>query len=163
MNMDPAECRERMSKLIAEESAGLAQLGDLLEHEHGLLAAGDVASLGAAINERERCVGRIARIDEERRAICRALNLPLDAKGLETLLRWCDPQGTLSSRWGECAAAATRCRVLNDRNGALVSTQLQHVRARLGALLQSTRETLTYRRNGAYSQGTIGRVVTAEA
>jgi flagellar biosynthesis/type III secretory pathway chaperone len=161
--MNPAQCRERMSKLIAEESAGLTQLGELLEHEHGLLAAGDVTNLSAAINERQRCVGRIARIDEERRSMCRALNFSLDAKGLEALLRWCDPQGALSSRWAECAAAATRCRVLNDRNGALVTTQLQHVRARLGALLESTRETLTYRRNGGYNQGSVGRMLAAEA
>jgi len=152
-----------MSRLIAEESTGLLLLSELLEREHGLLAAGDVTGLTAAINERQRCVGGIARVDEERRSICRALNYSLDAKGLEALLRWCDPQGTLSSRWADCAAAAARCRVLNDRNGAMVSTQLQHVRARLGALLQNTRESLTYRRNGGYSQGSVGRVLAAEA
>jgi flagellar biosynthesis/type III secretory pathway chaperone len=152
-----------MSKLISEESSGLTQLGDLLEHEHGLLAAGDVANLETAINERQRCVGRISRLDDERRALCRALNVSLDAQGLEKLLRWCDPQGTLSTRWGECAQAAIRCRVLNDRNGALVSTQLQHVRARLNTLLQSTRETLTYGRKGGYSQSSVGRVLAAEA
>jgi flagellar biosynthesis protein FlgN len=161
--MDPAQCREKMTKLIAEETSGLALLSDLLEREHGLLTAGDIVNLGGAINERQRCVGRIARIDDERRTLCRALNLSLDAKGLEKLLRWCDPNGTLSTRWAECAAAAARCRMLNDRNGAMVSTQLLHVRARLGTLLKSGRETLTYRRNGGYSQGTIGRVLTAEA
>ena len=161
--MDPAQCRERMSKLITEESGGLMQLGELLEHEHGLLAAGDVVNLEAAINERQRCVGRISRVDDERRDMCRALNLSLDAQGLEQLLRWCDPQGVLATRWAEVAAAATRCKVLNDRNGALVSTQLQHVRARLGTLLQSTRETLTYRRNGSYGEGSVGRVLAAEA
>lgn len=161
--MDQAKVRERMATLISEESSGLAQLGDLLEHEHGLLAAGDVVSLEAAINERQRCVGRISRIDEERRGLCRAFNVSLDAQGLEKLLRWCDPQGTLSARWAECAQAAIRCRVLNDRNGALVSTQLTHVRARLGTLLQSTRETLTYGRRGVYNQGSVGRVLAAEA
>ena len=161
--MDPAQCREKMATLITEESTGLAQLIDLLEHEHGLLVAGDAVALGAAINERQRCVGRIARVDEERQAMCRARNLPLDATGLESLLRWCDPAGTLSARWAECAAAATRCRMLNDRNGALVGTQLQHVRARLGTLIQSSRETLTYRPNGAYSQGAVGRMLATEA
>lgn len=161
--MDRAQCREKMATLIAEESTGLAQLIELLEHEHDLLVAGDAVALGVAINERQRCVGRLTRVDEERQAMCRARNLSLDATGLESLLRWCDPAGTLSAHWAECAAAATRCRMLNDRNGALVGTQLQHVRARLGTLIQSSRETLTYRPNGAYSQGTIGRMLTIEA
>ncbi len=161
--MDPALCREKMSKLINEETTGLAQLMQLLEHEHGLLVAGDAVALGAAINERQRCVGRISRVDDERRMLCKARNLPLDAKGLESLLRWCDPAGTMSARWAECAAAANRCRMLNDRNGALVGTQLQHVRARLGTLIQSSRETLTYRRNGGYGQGTTGRMLATEA
>ncbi|HVW67825.1 MAG TPA: flagellar protein FlgN [Steroidobacteraceae bacterium] len=161
--MDPLLCRDNMSRLISEESGGLAQLAELLEREHGLLMAGDVVHLQAAINERQRCVGRIARVDEERRAMCRARNLPLNAQGLEALLRWCDPEGILSSRWAECAAVANRCRQLNDRNGALVSTQLQHVRTRLGTLLKNGRETLTYRPNGEYSQGTVGRMLTTEA
>ena len=79
--MDPAQCREKMSKLITEESTGLARLIELLEHEHGLLLAGDSVALSAAINERQRCVGRIQRVDDERRAMCRALNLTLDAPG----------------------------------------------------------------------------------
>jgi flagellar biosynthesis protein FlgN len=161
--MDQAQCREKMGKLITEESTGLAQLMDLLEHEHGLLVAGDAVALGTAIIERQRCVARIARVDDERRALCRARNYSLDAQGLESLLRWCDPAGTLSTRWAECAAAAARCRMLNDRNGALVGTQLQHVRARLGTLIQSGRETLTYRRNGGYGQGTVGRMLATEA
>jgi flagellar biosynthesis protein FlgN len=161
--MDPAQCREQMSRLITEESTGLAQLTGLLEHEHGLLISGDISGLQAAINERQRCVGRIARVDEERRALCRALNLPLDAKGLERLLRWCDPQGALSGRWAECATAAVHCRMLNDRNSALVNTQLHHVRTRLDTLLQSSRDTLTYRRNGAYGEDPVGRVLATEA
>jgi flagellar biosynthesis protein FlgN len=161
--MDPAVCREKMSKLITEETSGLAHLIELLEHEHGLLLAGDSVALSAAINERQRCVGRIQRVDDERRAMCRALNLTLDPPGLEKLLRWCDPAGSLSSRWAECAAAANRCRMLNDRNGALVGTQLHHVRARLGVLIQQGRETLTYRPNGAYAQGTVGRMLAIEA
>jgi flagellar biosynthesis/type III secretory pathway chaperone len=161
--MDPAACREQMAKLITEEARGLAQLNGLLEHEHGLLAAGDVVSLEAAISERQSCVGRIARVDDERRALCHALNLPLDAKGLESLLRWCDPEGTLNGQWAECAAAATRCRTLNDRNAALVNAQLSNVRARLGTLIQGGRESLTYRRNGAHGEGSVGRVVATEA
>ena len=44
--MDPAQCREKMSKLITEESTGLATLIELLEHEHGLLLAFDEVQTG---------------------------------------------------------------------------------------------------------------------
>jgi flagellar biosynthesis/type III secretory pathway chaperone len=88
---------------------------------------------------------------------------PLDLKGLEALIRWCDPQGTLAGGWAKCSAAATKCRQLNDRNGALVAARLTHVQARLGTLIESRRETVTYGPKGGYSQPSSGGVVTTEA
>jgi len=67
-----------------------------------------------------------------------------DLKGLEELIRWCDSKGTLARGWAECSAAADKCRQLNDRNGALVAARLTHVQARLGVLIESHRETVTY-------------------
>jgi flagellar biosynthesis/type III secretory pathway chaperone len=87
----------------------------------------------------------------------------LDLEGLERLIRWCDPDGILAGGWAECSAAAARCRELNDRNGALVAARLQHVQARLGTLIESHRETVTYGPRGAYSQTSSGRVVATEA
>jgi hypothetical protein len=97
-------------------------------------------------------VARIFRVDEERRALCLDLGHPLDLKGLEDLIRWCDPKGTLAGRWAECSDAAARCRKLNDRNGALVAARLKHVQARLGTLIESRREAVTYGPRGAYTR-----------
>jgi flagellar biosynthesis/type III secretory pathway chaperone len=88
---------------------------------------------------------------------------PLDLKGLEALIRWCDPNGTLTGGWAECSAAAGKCRQLNDRNGALVAARLTHVQARLGTLIETHRETVTYGPRGGYSQPSSGRVVATEA
>jgi flagella synthesis protein FlgN len=161
--MEPAQCRETLRRLISDEHVALNELATLLDREHGFLVANDVVSLEGATRERQRCVARIFRVDEQRQTLCRDLKQPLDVKGLEAILRWCDPQGTLSANWGECSAAATRCRTLNDRNGALVGARLKHVQARLGTLIDSRRDAVTYGPRGAYGQTPAGRVVTTEA
>jgi flagellar biosynthesis/type III secretory pathway chaperone len=161
--MEQSECRERLARLIHDESKALNELAVLLDREHSYLEANDVASLEGAARERQRCVGRIFRVDEERRALCRDTGRSPDLKGLEELIRWCDPKGTLAGGWAECSAAAGRCRGLNDRNGALVAARLTHVQARLGTLIQSRREAVTYGPKGRYSQASSGRVVATEA
>jgi flagellar biosynthesis protein FlgN len=161
--MDQAKCREKLGRLLSDESSALNELSALLDREHGFLEANDVVSLEGAARERQRCVARIFRVDEERRSLCRDMGQPLDVRGLEQLMRWCDPKGTLVAGWAECAAAASKCRQLNDRNGALVAARLQHVQARLGTLIANRRETHTYGPRGAYSQASSGRVVATEA
>ena len=135
----------------------------LLEREHGYLEANDVVSLEGASRERQRCVARIFKVDEERRALCIELGYSVDVKGLEDLIRWCDPKGTLAEGWADCSSAAARCRQLNDRNGALVAARLQHVQARLGTLIQGRRDSVTYGPRGAYGASGSGRVVATEA
>jgi flagellar biosynthesis protein FlgN len=161
--MDQAKCREKLGRLVMDEASGLNELSTLLDREHEFLQANDVVSLEGATRERQRCVGRIFRVDEDRRNLCRDLGYPLNLKGLEDLIRWCDPQNTLAGRWVECTHAAARCRQLNDRNGALVAARLKHVQARLGTLIESRREAVTYGPRGAYGHNSAGRVLTTEA
>jgi flagellar biosynthesis protein FlgN len=161
--MERTECREQLGRLISDESRALDELSVLLEREHGYLEANDVVSLDGATRERQRCVARIFRVDEQRRLLCHDLGYSLDLQGLEKMLRWCDPRGTLAAAWAECSAAAAKCRQLNDRNGALVGARLKHVQARLGTLIEGRREAVTYGPRGAYAQASAGRVVTVEA
>ncbi len=161
--MDQTQCRNTLGNLIKDENIALNELSALLDREHGFLEANDVVLLEGAARERQRCVARITRVDEERRTLCRDMGRSLDPQGLEDLIRWCDPRGTLAARWAECAEAAARCRSLNDRNGALVAARLKHVQARLGTLIASRREAATYGPRGAYSQASTGRVLATEA
>ena len=161
--MDQAQCRARLGQLIRAENAALNELSSLLDSEHAYLEANDIVALEGATRERQSCVARIFSIDEERRGICRDTGQPLDLNGLQQLIRWCDPQGALAEAWAESSSAAARCRQLNDRNGALVAARLKHVQARLGTLIESRRETVTYGPRGAYSQAPSGRVLATEA
>jgi flagellar biosynthesis/type III secretory pathway chaperone len=155
--MDPTTCRDQMGRLIQEETTALGELAVLLEREYAHLQASDVEALGSAMRERHRCVARILNVDDERRGICRALGRPHDLKGLESLLLWCDPHGTLAGAWAGCTAAAIKCRGLNDRNGALAGARLQNVQARLGTLIDGRRETVTYGPRGTCSVGGVPR------
>jgi flagellar biosynthesis protein FlgN len=132
--VDPVACRVHFDKLLAEENAALAQLETLLDREHELLVANDVDGLESAGVARQNCVGTLVRAEDERRSLCRMMNVPADQQGLERLLAWCDPSRTLRRRWAECAERAARCRNLNDRNGALVTARLKNVEGMLDVL-----------------------------
>lgn len=149
--MDQQTCRAQLGRLIEEETTALGELAVLLEREYTHLQAGDVESLTQAVRERHQCVARILKVDDERRVLCRTLGRPHDLKGIEALLRWCDPEATLVAAWAACTAAAVKCRGMNDRNGALAGARLQNVQARLGALIDGRRETVTYGPRGTCS------------
>src|SRR5262245_24086977 len=89
--VDPGVCREHLQKLLTEEFNALTQLETVLDREHELLVANDVDGLDSASDSRQACVAELLRIEDERRSLCRMMNVPTDAQGLERLLRWCDP------------------------------------------------------------------------
>jgi len=161
--MQPGACREHFGQLLSDEIAGLTELTGLLEHEHELLVANDVNALEEAMRARQNCVTRIVKVDEERRSLCRMLGYSADVPGIEKLLRWCDPHSTLAARWAECNARTSRCRELNDRNGALVGARLKRVQSLLGTLVGRSRESNTYGRRGAQITGSTGSVIKTEA
>ena len=106
--MDPQTCRAQLSRLIQEETAALGDLAVLLEREFTHMQDNDVEALREAMRDRQQCVARILKVDDERRGLCRTLGRPHDLKGLEALLAWCDPEHTLGGAWAGCTAAAIK-------------------------------------------------------
>jgi flagellar biosynthesis protein FlgN len=148
--VDPNVCREHLAKLLAEEVSALTRLESLLDREHELLLANDVEELDRAGHARQACVGDLVRIEDERRSLCRMMNAPTDAIGIDRLLTWCDPSHTLKRRWAACAEQATRCRERNDRNGALVAARLRKVEGMLDVLTGRAHQPKVYGRQGAF-------------
>lgn len=161
--MDPLACREHLGRLLAEESACLARLEELLLREHELLVANDVAALEKAGQERQALVGALVRIEDERRSLCRMHDRSPDAIGLGQLLAWCDSQGTLRKQWAECAVRAGKCRENNDRNGALVIARMKRVESLLAVITRPCEAAKTYGPQGACAAPLAGRVFAAEA
>jgi flagellar biosynthesis/type III secretory pathway chaperone len=129
-----------------------------------LLVANDVDALEKAMQNRQIVVGRLLNIEEERRSLCRAHGRSADAAGVQQLLAWCDPRGSLREKVSESTKGAIRCRTLNDKNGALVMARMKRVEGLLGALTgQRAEAPATYGPKGYFSAPRSGRVVATEA
>jgi flagella synthesis protein FlgN len=161
--LEVTACRDALESLLNIEVSALGELAGLLDREHGLLVANDVETLEAVMEQRQVSVGRLLRAEDERRNLCRMHGRGVDAAGIGQLMAWCDPRGTLKSRWEECAQGAARCRELNDRNGALVMARMKRVESLLTVLTGQPQEAATYGPKGAYAAVRSGRVLATEA
>jgi flagella synthesis protein FlgN len=157
-------CREALGSILTTEVAQLAELASLLEREHEALVANNIETLEGLMAQRGLATSRLLDAEEERRNLCRMHGRGIDAAGVMQLMAWCDSQGTLKSRWEECAKGAARCRELNDRNGALVIARMKRVETLLTTLTGQPREAPTYGPKGAYAPArTGGRMLATEA
>lgn len=152
--MDAAVCREHLAALLGDEAALLEELEELLTREARVLETSDVRALEVTTRARQDRMAALARLEEQRRSLCGMHGFAADHAGLEALMGWCDPQGALIARLGECATLAVRCRDLNDRNGVLVSARLKRVQSMLGALTGRPTRLDTYGPKGYCSGGT---------
>jgi flagellar biosynthesis protein FlgN len=148
--VDQNVCREHLEKLISEEASALTRLEALLDKEHAVLLSNDVDELDRTGEARQACIGELVRIEDERRSMCRMINVPADPPGIARLLAWCDPSNQLKRRWASCTERATRCRELNDRNGALVAARLKRVEGMLDLLTGRSNQPKVYGKQGAF-------------
>jgi len=153
--------RECLASLLSEEAAGLRQFEALLEREHQALAAQDMEKIQSTARTRQEQLGSLAQIEEQRRALCRLHGHSDDKPGLEALMSWCDPDGSLLPTLSDCAQRALRCRNLNDRNGALVTAMLRHVERRLAVLRGESNMTVIYGPRGYSAAGQSKRILGA--
>jgi flagella synthesis protein FlgN len=160
--MDPEVCREHLAEVLAEEVGLLGELRALLERESEVLGSRDAVAVQQAMMARQDRMGALTRLEEQRRALCSLHGFSADRIGLEHLMMWCDPEGSLVSRLRECAKGAAACRELNDRNGTLVNAKLRRVEGLLGTLTgRPATPADTYSPRGSTEPSRPGRVLGA--
>jgi flagellar biosynthesis protein FlgN len=159
--LDRDVCREHLAEVLAEEAGLLDELRTLLEREYEVLGTKDPIAVERIVLARQERMGALARVEEHRRSLCSLHGYSADYAGLEGLMVWCDPRGTLVSRLRECAKRAADCRDLNERNGTLVAAKLKRVEGLLGALTGRTSSADTYNSHGSNVPSRPGRVLGA--
>ena len=162
--MDPTLTRESLARLLDAEARVLADLERLLAREHEILVRNDdPEALESACLERQARMGELLRIQDERRSLLRMLGQRPDNAGLEAVLASCDPDQSLRRHWSSCAEAARRCRVANDRNGALVAARMNRVEGMLEVLTGQRPGPRVYGPQGQMASEGAPRLVAAEA
>lgn len=164
--MDASVCRESFVRLLAEEIQALGEVEQLLNVEHEALKSKNIDVLEQTAETRRTRIGALVRIEDERRSLCRMLGHEPDADGLIRMMQWCDPQGSLTAQWRDRGERAKRCRLLNDRNGALVTARLKRVEGLVDLLTGKSESPGTYGPHGAGANpaaAASGRLITIEA
>ena len=160
--MDPEVCREHLAEILTDEVGLLGELRALLERESEVLGTRDAVAVEKTLIARQDRMSALTRLEEQRRALCSLHGYSADRIGLEHLMMWCDPEGSLVSRLRECAKGAAACRELNDRNGTLVNAKLRRVEGLLGALTgRPATPADTYSARGSTEPSRPGRVLGA--
>ncbi len=160
--MDPEVCREHLAEILTDEVGLLGELRALLERESEVLGTRDAVAVEKVLVARQDRMSALTRLEEQRRALCSMHGFSADRIGLEHLMMWCDPEGSLVSRLRECAKGAAACGELNDRNGTLVNAKLRRVEGLLGALTgRPATPADTYSPRGSTEPSRPGRVLGA--
>jgi flagellar biosynthesis/type III secretory pathway chaperone len=159
--VDRGASRECLASLLSEEAEQLRGFEALLEQEHQALRAKDMARIDSTARLRQDRLGTLARIESQRRSLCTMHGHSGDKVGLEALMGWCDPEGSLLAVVRTCAERATRCRDLNDRNGTLVAALLKHVERRLSGLRGESNISVIYGPQGSVAGSQVKRVLGA--
>jgi flagella synthesis protein FlgN len=152
MSVQPAAIHQHLERVLDDEARLLAELEQILARESLVVRSDDSCAIENIGSARQVCVDALTRLDSERTAACRMLSFGDGRPGFEKLLAWCDPARTLHDRWQRNLQLASRCKDLNDRNGAVVALKLSQVQQLLATLRGGTVEP-AYGRRGARFDG----------
>lgn len=134
MTLPRADIQLHLNRILEEESHLLAELQALLHDEAGILSRNDIDGITRIGSTRQRCVDALTRLDLERADSCRMLSFGQGGDAISKLHQWCDPSGTLNSKWNANLKLARTCQQLNDTNGAVVTAKLSRVQQLLMAI-----------------------------
>lgn len=144
---------------LQAEVAAFEALCRVLDSEQACLLRSDADALLALTELKSREVDRLAALADARTRYLRSQQLPADHSGMARLLQ--SEQGSaapeLARTWGRLVALAEQARALNETNGGLIATRLNHNRAALDALLSAARALNTYGPDGQTDLSTAQR------
>jgi flagella synthesis protein FlgN len=152
----------RLARVITDELATLREFVQLLQKEQEALADGDIDALMPLSTKKTSLSVRLGQFSEQRHEILAAAAFSRDRAGMEDwLARLTQNSSTaLTSRneWEDLLALAAEARALNETNGKLIGTRLQHNQQALNALLAAGNQAALYGPDGQTRTGGSGRL-----
>lgn len=159
MTLSPPD--QPIAGILADELAALRGFVALLKTEQGILVDGNADGLAALIDEKSALTTRLGDCARRREAALAARDLSPDRPGMEAWLASLPADAIARRDWHELLPLAAEARRLNELNGKLIGTRLQHNQQALAALTSATERAMTYGPDGqtTASPGGTGRIL----
>lgn len=135
-----------LAAILAGELAALREFVTLLQEEQSALLDGKGDGLAALVEKKSALAGRLTDCAGQREAALAGLGLPAGRDGMEAWLA--TAAAAARNDWQELLPLAATARNLNELNGKLIGTRLQHNQQALTALMGATAQAMTYGPDG---------------
>jgi flagella synthesis protein FlgN len=123
--------------VLQQEQAALDQFIELLQQEQAALVAADVDKLQSLSELKQQLSEHLNTLAQQRVALQERAGYNADAAGTRA---WLAAQGpSVSASWNKLLATAQTARDLNQTNGQLIQTHMQHNQQALAVLLGANR------------------------
>lgn len=137
-----------LPRLLADELDALRAFVALLKLEQESLVAGQVDALLGLIEQKSALATRLSDCSAQREAALAQLALPPGRAGMEAWFETAPAAAESRQRWSDLLPLAAAARELNELNGKLIGTRLQHNQQALTALLGAAEQAMTYGPDG---------------
>lgn len=157
----------RLAQSVSDELAALRGFIKLLQQEQQALTEGDIDRLMPLVAEKARLASTLGQLADQRNELLMAAGLPNDRAGMES---WLDRQRQTTqvqiaqhtrNEWESLMGLAVEARALNETNGKLIGTRLQHNQQTLNALLAAGDRAALYGPDGQTRTSGGGRLFGA--
>jgi flagella synthesis protein FlgN len=140
--------------VLQQEQAALDHFIELLQQEQAALVAADVDKLQSLSELKQQLSEHLTALAQQRVALQEQAGFNADAAGTRAWLST-QPQ-TVTDAWKKLLARAQAARDLNQTNGQLIQTHMQHNQQALAALLGAANRLDVYGADGQPLSGPSG-------
>ncbi len=154
--MSTAQAASTLASFLDRELRTLESFLVLLRQERALLETASIEPLGALAEEKTRLTVELARLADARDA---ELTRGGFGNGKDGMSAWCQSTAGAVGRnnWQRLLELAAEARTLNELNGKLIATRLQHNQGALAVLMAAADQAATYGPDGQPRTGSGGR------
>lgn len=141
-----------IARLLGVELSTLREFHALLRREQDLLVKNDADRVRLLADEKSTLAQRLGSLLGQRENVLVAAGFGRGRSGMDA---WLTAHGEAASmrRWQELLDLATDARALNETNGRLIGTLLQHNQQALAALMTAANQAMTYGPQGVEAGG----------
>jgi flagella synthesis protein FlgN len=132
--MTDIQKRNEFTANLQAELVAIKAFNGILQKEQRTLVNGDVEDLDFLASEKERLIEQLSSLNQQRNQFLSSHGLLTDADGMKKLFSTDDSYSESNKIWHELLELVTVTSQLNETNGTIINTRLQHTQRSLTAL-----------------------------